>query len=257
MTQKLGIIQSRGLGDIVIALPIAHYYHRQGWEIHWPICREFITHFYQAVPWVNWHPVETDQKGTFFLDQPQAVLTTLGITETLPLYQALTGQPEFSQTPYFQHTKFDQYKYIRSGVPFKEKWNLASCITRNPAREQAVLGRIRQEIGDRPYVLIHMQGSDHRGNFDDSILPRQTHVAIEINSMTDSIWDWLGAIEAADAVVVIDSVYSNIIDQMQLLDDDSRYFVPRSHIGLTPVLGCHWTWLDNTQLPERARTIKP
>lgn len=255
MTQKLGIIQSRGLGDIVIALPIAHYYHTQGWEIHWPVCREFISHFYHVCPWVNWHPVETDRQGTFFLDQPRQILERLGITEQLPLYQALTGQPEFSATAYFQHTKFDQYKYIRAGVPFHYKWQLKDCVQRDRAREQAVLDRIRSEIGTKEYILIHVEGSDHRASFDDSILPRD-RVAIEINPMTDSIWDWLGAIEQAHCVVLVDSVYSNIVDQMQLLDDDSRYFIPRSHIGLTPVLGCYWTWLDNTVLPDRARTIK-
>ena len=256
MTQRLGIIQSRGLGDIVIGLPIAKYYHTQGWEIHWPICREFITHFYTTCPWINWHPVETDREGTFFLEQPRKIFQTLSITQELPLYQALTGQPEFMNTPYFQHTKFDQYKYIRAGVPFTNKWRLAECITRDHAREQAVLDRIRQEIGNRPYILIHMQGSDHRASFDDAILPRGDVVAIEINEMTDSIWDWLGAIEQAHAVVLTDSVYSNIVDQMMLLDDESRYFVPRSHIGLTPVLGCHWNWLDNARLPDRAKTIK-
>ena len=81
MTEKLGIIQSRGLGDIVISLPIARYYYDQGWEIHWPICREFLTHFYQTCPWINWHPVETDREGTFFLDQPRSILKKLGVKE--------------------------------------------------------------------------------------------------------------------------------------------------------------------------------
>ena len=254
-TQRLGIIQSRGLGDIVISLPIAHYYYQQGWEIHWPICREFITHFYLQCPWVNWHPVETDREGTFFLEQPRAILKRLATTEELPLYQALTGQPEFSATPYFQHTKFDQYKYIRAGVPFKQKWTLKDCVERDRGREQQVLDRIRKEIGDRPYILIQVQGSDHRARFDPDILP-QDHAHIEINEITDCFWDWLGAIEQASAVILVDSVYSNVVDQLELLDDESRYFIPRSHIGLTPVQGCHWTWLENLDLNPRARTIK-
>jgi len=255
MTDKLGIIQSRGLGDIVISLPIAKYYYDQGWEIHWPICREFLTHFYQTCPWINWHPVETDREGTFFLDQPRNILKKLGVKEELPLYQALTGQPEFSSTAYFQHTKFDQYKYIRAGVPFRNKWLLKDCITRDRQREQQVLDKIQSEIGDRPYILVHVNGSDHRARFDPQIIPQGTP-AIEINELTDRVWDWLTAIERADSVIFVDSVYSNMVDQLELLDDDSRYFIPRSHIGLTPVLGCYWHWLDNLDLPARARTIK-
>lgn len=255
MTQRLGIIQSRGLGDIVISLPIAHHYHKQGWEIHWPICREFIPHYYRQCPWVNWHPVETDPQGTFFLEQPREILKKLAVTEELPLYQALTGQPEFSSTPYFQHTKFDQYKYIRAGVPFKHKWQLAECVKRDRTREGQLLDKIRTEIGNRPYILIQVQGSTHRARFDPQILPEGV-AAIEVNEITDCFWDWLGAIEQAEAVILVDSVLSNVVDQLELLDDDSRYFIPRSHIGLTPVQGCHWNWIENLELDPRARTIK-
>ena len=54
---KLGIIQSRGIGDIVIALPIAKEYADQGNEIYWPICEDFVSHFKDTAPWVNWLPV--------------------------------------------------------------------------------------------------------------------------------------------------------------------------------------------------------
>jgi hypothetical protein len=64
-SKRLGIIQSRGLGDIVIALPIARHYYDQGWEILWPICQEFIHNFKDTVPWVKWISVTTDQ-GSFF-----------------------------------------------------------------------------------------------------------------------------------------------------------------------------------------------
>jgi len=48
-------------------------------------------------------------------------------------------------------------------------------------------------------------------------------------------------------------VFSNIVDQMGIGDD--RYFIPRSHIGLTPVHGLDWTWIANTRLDPRTRTI--
>lgn len=253
--QKLGIIQSRGLGDIVIALPIADYYHKEGWEIHWPICREFIPHMYLAAPWVCWHPVDVDPQGRFFLEEPRRILNQLGVSEELCLYQALTGHPEFSSTAYFQHTKFDEYKYLKAGVPFSRKWQLSDCVTRNTNREQELGAKIRAEIGDRPYVLVHVQGSDHRAEFDTGIIPKDW-AAIEITPMTTSMWDWLGVIDDSEAVIMVDSVYSNIVDQMQMKDDGSRYFLPRSHIGLTPVQGCHWHWIDNLRLPQHSRTIR-
>jgi hypothetical protein len=48
-------------------------------------------------------------------------------------------------------------------------------------------------------------------------------------------------------------VFSNIVDQMSIGDDN--YFIPRSHIGLTPVQANHWTWLTNPNLSPNAKSI--
>lgn len=236
MTKKLGIVQSRGLGDIVIALPIADHYRKLGWEIHWPICSEFISHFEHHVPWIHWHPVTTDP-GSFFLDQPLHLFDTeIHPDETLILYQALTGQ-KFHEELYFQHTKFDQYKYIRAGVPFINKWRLKECITRNKDREQELYDQV---VKNPRYCVVHLDGSDHRARFDPTIIP-QDWQTIYIEPLTDSIFDWLTVLEGAECLVMVDSVYANLVDQMQLTND--KYFIPRSHIGLTPVLGMDWQWI--------------
>lgn len=252
--EPLGLIQSRGLGDIIIALPIARYYHDQGRQVHWPISKEFIPHLVPYVPWITWHELHTDQ-GSFFYEQPQRLFDQLGIGDRICLYQALTGH-DFHLATQFQHTKFDQYKYIVAGVPFKNKWQLRECLVRRPEREQVITEMIARTLGnqDDPYILVHLQGSDHRAAFDDSILPKDIPV-IEITDLTTSVFDWLGALERAWAVITVDSVFSNLIDQLGLLDDQSRYFIPRSHIGLTPVLAEHWTWLANTKLDSRTRSI--
>jgi len=235
--KKLGIIQSRGLGDIVIALPIAKFYHDQGHEIYWPILEEFVSSMQPAAPWVKWIPLPYDRPGRYFWDVPMERLRNFKVTETLCLYQALTGHPEFSEEIFFQHTKFDQYKYIQAGVPFLNKWKLSECIIRDRAREQALYNRV---VTTPNYVVVHLEGSDHRAQFDTSIIPSNWQI-IEITAQTDSIWDWLAVLEGAQSLVMVDSVYSNIVDQLAIGDD--RYFIPRSHIGLTPVQGQHWTWI--------------
>jgi hypothetical protein len=236
-SKRLGIIQSRGLGDIVIALPIARHYYDQGWEILWPICAEFIHNFKDTVPWVKWIPVTTDQ-GSFFYDQPMKALKNFKCDEIICLYQALTGHPEFQEEPYFQLTKFDQYKYLKANVPFVKKWSLAECITRDPQREQALYDTV---IENPEYVVMHLEGSDRRVEFDRSIIPEGwQHVEIKARDGV-TIFDWLKIIEGAQSIICIDSVFSNLIDQLGLGED--RYFIPRSHVGLTPVQGHDWTWL--------------
>ena len=233
---KLGIIQSRGLGDLVIALPIAKFYHDQGYEIYWPIVEEFVSSMQPAAPWVKWIPVPVDPQGRYFWDVPMERLRNLKVTETICLYQALTGHP-FHEEIYFQHTKFDQYKYIQAGVPFLNKWRLSECITRNRTREQELYNRV---VKNPNYAVVHLEGSDHRAQFDASIIPPDWQI-IEITAQTDSIFDWLTVLEGAQSLIMVDSVYSNLVDQLAIGDD--RYFIPRSHIGLTPVQGQHWCWI--------------
>jgi len=234
--KKLGLIQSRGLGDIIISLPIANHYFNDGWDIYWPICENFVSNVDKIVPWINWIPIPLD-RGAFFYDIPMQRLNNLKVDETLCLYQALTGHPEFSQEKYFQHTKFDQYKYIKAAVPFSHKWMLANCITRNLEREQALYDKL---VTNTDYVVVHKQGSDFSVDVDLTIVPKGWQI-IEINEQTDCIFDWLTILEKAQSLILVDSVFANLVDQLDIGED--RYFIPRSHIGLTPVLGGHWTWL--------------
>lgn len=238
-TKRLGIIQSRGLGDVVIALPIAGQYRDQGWEVLWPVLEEFVPSLQAMAPWVKWIPVPYDAPGRYFYDVPMERLRNFKCDEILPLYQALTSHPEFSAEKYFQYTSFDQYKYIRAGVPFLKKWTLAQYITRNSERELKLYNEL--VTPGRDYAVLHLEGSDQRRDFDRGIIPPEWD-QIEITARAGyHLTDWLKIIEGAQSIIMIDSVYANLVDQLGLGED--RYFIQRSHIGLTPVQGQDWHWL--------------
>lgn len=250
--EKLGIIQSRGIGDIVIALPIAKYYTDQGYEIYWPIVETFASHFEHTVPWIKWIPIPLDT-GNFFYNTPMERLRNLKVDNALCLYQALTGHPELVARPEFQITKFDQLKYHAAGVPFLKKWTLAECITRDPVREQKLFDQLGIQQ-DEQYVLVHTEGSNHKATYDPAWIPEGMRV-IEITAVTDCVFDWLKVIEHAQAVIAVDSIFSNLIDQMNLTDRVDCYFIPRSHIHLTPVLGGAWTVIEPSDEVKKAVKI--
>jgi hypothetical protein len=235
--QRLGIVQSRGLGDIVIALPIARYYYDRGWDIYWPICEPFMNSVVNHVPWVKWIPVAVDPQGQFFYNVPMERLRNFKCDEIIPLYQHLTGHP-FSEEKYFQFTSFDQYKYIRAGVPFLEKWQLDRCITRDVVEEDRLYNAL---VTNPNYVVVHLEGSDHTGTYDPAIIPQGWQTIEICEGLTPSIFNWRKIIEGAQSVVLVDSCIANMVDQLSIGED--RYFIQRSHIGLTPVHGCDWTWL--------------
>lgn len=248
--KKLGIIQTRGLGDIFISLPIAHYYYEQNYQILWPIQEDWIEQMTHTTPWIKWIPIPKDH-GPFFYDIPLQRLQNFGCDEILPLYNSLTNHPEFTQEIHFQHTKFDQYKYTKAQVPFLYKWKLNKCIQRDLNREQDLYNKLVQ---NPDYIVLHLQGSDHTADFDRSIIPEDWQI-IEIKDQSLYCIDWLTILEKAQSLILVDSVFANIVDQMNIGED--RYFLPRSHIQLTPTLGQHWTWLENTKLNPRTRIFQP
>lgn len=237
--KKLGLVQSRGLGDICIALPIAKHYRDKGYEIYWPICVEFWPSFKDTVPWVKWIPIPTDKKGEFFYAEPVKRLKALGCTEHLCLYQSLNIVPELAQVPWFQLQKFDEFKYTKAEVPFIKKWTLGDCIVRNAEREQKLYDRL---VENGLYYVTHTEGSSYSTEPDLSSIPEDWQRISITDSETDCIFDWLRIIEGAQALIAIDSVIANLVDQLQL--DLDKYWIPRSHIHLTPVLGATWTILE-------------
>jgi hypothetical protein len=236
---KLGIIQSRGLGDIVIALPIARHYYDQGWSVYWPVCEEFISSLDRSVPWVTWIPVVTDPQGLYFFDEPLRLLRQLGVEEDniLYLYQYLSSRPDLTDPELFNILKFDQYKYWVSEVPFIKKWTLNSCITRDLKRENKLTRSLK--LGSDPYAVVHLSGSSFRADIDLGWLADMRVVNVDLH-LTDSVWDWLSVLEGASVFVGVDSVFANIVDSWQI-SIPQRYWIRRSAWDLTPVLGGNWT----------------
>ena len=235
---RFGIIQSRGLGDLIIALPIAKHYYDQGYNVVWPICDEFFSSMTSAAPWVNWIPMQTDKEGKFFYDKPFEIIQIHDCEGFVCLYQSLTGHPELAGRNYFQVQKFDEHKYTAASVPFWKKWTLNECIERNPDRE----GELRAKVNPQgPYYITHFKGSSYSCLPDLSSIPPEWQRIDVDDYLTESVFDWLGLIEGAEALVCLDSVIANMVDQLDLPVD--KYWIPRSHIHLTPVLGSTWTIL--------------
>ena len=157
---KIGLIQMQRFGDLVIALPIAAWFIRQGHEVYWPVFEPYHAAIQAAAPAVNFLPIsaaESADKGELLYDLPLARLRALGCAVILPLYSVL-GKGDFFDETLKNSLKFDEYKYAYAGVPFAEKWALS--LVRDPAREQALYDSL--DI-TRPYICVHRQGVGYGG----------------------------------------------------------------------------------------------
>jgi hypothetical protein len=240
---KIGFIQSRGLGDLIIALPIAREYSKQGYEVHWPVCEPFYQQMMQVAPWVTWYSVPVDDRGNFFYTTPHSILEANGVEEELWLYQYLSSHPDRTNKSHFAQFKFDQYKYAAAGVPFSKKWTLSECITRDPAVEERLYSEVVKQ--DR-YMVYQGVASDLSYDIDLSIVDPAVQ-CIELEALEGySVFDWLKVIEGAETIILIDSVFANLIDQLDLNPAADKYYMRKwnRRVDGNPVLMGNWTYVD-------------
>lgn len=231
MPERLGLIQSRGIGDIIIALPIAKWYHDHGVEVHWPIDERFYPSFREAVDYVRFIPFAFQPNAEGFVNGPVRRLKAVACNRIVPLYSYLSNCP-VNVPAYFHSLKFDEYKYAAAGVPFSEKWRLS--IRRNPQREQEFFDRT---VRSENYIVVHRQGSNARS---DAAIPAryQGYQVIEIEEKTDCIFDWLLVLEKAKFLLLIDSCFANLVEQLGFTNE--KTFIFRSDVRFTPVLRGNW-----------------
>ena len=245
-SNRIGIIQSRGLGDLVIALPIALHYHEQGKQVLWPICEEFMSTMQAAAPWVEWIPLKTDTHGNFFYFHAMGNLKYRDCEDIICLYQYLSNKPELSDPDLFPILKFDQYKYAVAGVPFKHKQRLAECIVRDPAAEARVYDAVVKQ--DR-YIVVHTEGSSAKISLDFSDAEAQGYQVVRITEgVTDRAFDWLRVMEGAETLYLYDSVFANIADGLDMPVE--KWFIRRSKMDLTPVLLSDWHYFPLSELTQ-------
>ncbi len=235
---KIGLIQTRGIGDIIIALPIARYLVDQGHTVVWPIHAPFVAPFRAAAPYVEFLALAGGD-GDWMFPKPLEALKASGCDPILPLASYVQAAPQLVARPELARImKFDQYKYAVAGVPFGEKWNLR--IERNREREEALFRRV---VRDEDFVVCHLQGSRFRARLDVAAMAGGRQV-IEISELTDNFFDWLAVIERASLRIMIDSCFANLTDQLKIAG--KKIFLVRSPWEFTPVLLGDWSYLTQS-----------
>lgn len=267
MKEKLGIIQVRGIGDAIIALPIAEYYNNRGMDVYFALDDRFCEPFQYAAPYCNFIPVPFDAfnpdwgiNNEYWYELPLNLLKSAGCNHVIsfPYHEShllastkderihgalkhrFQGELEkrITDLQLFQHLKFDEYKYATAKVPFENKWKLT--INRNYEREQNLFNKLVPP-GKR-YVVTHLEGSDVKYNPDNMNFDREKFNVINITpDETTNVFDWLTIIERADTIVCLDSVFCNLIEQLNI--PNKKHFIRRSSIQMTPVLKNEWDYV--------------
>jgi hypothetical protein len=162
---------------------------------------------------------------------PMRLLKAQSCDKIIPLYSYLSGTTVPNQA-FSRSLKFDEYKYAVAGVPFAEKWNLQ--FKRDHAREKALFDRV---VKQEHYIVRQLIGSNCAAT---APVPTEfsSYQVIDIIELTDNIFDWLLVLEKAGLLILVDSCYANLIDQLNL--SVQKKFLLRSEIHFTPVFRGAW-----------------
>lgn len=201
--KKLGIIQPGKIGDIVICLPIAKWYHNLGYEIIWPIDNNIIQNFIDYIPYVNFIPATFDCNLARSICHRENCNTIIDVSFTIPNANNFNTHNYLNQ----YSVEFDEYKYMIANVPFEEKWNLQ--FNRNKEREHELFKKV---VKQEEYVVVQWNGSDCRreAKFDNS----KNYQIIEILPISNSIFDWIEVLEKSQFMILIDSSIANLVEQI-------------------------------------------
>ncbi len=235
MTKRIGLIQTRGIGDIIIALPIADHFTELGYQVVWPIDADLVRIFAAIKPEIKFLPVEKGD-GYFFHD-PVRLIGEQKCERTIILYSYLSNLNVYD-TRLSGSLKFDEYKYAIAGVPFSKKWDLR--YDRDMAREQSLFDSLNVTSD---YVCFHGQSSDMAEPLE---LPKQMADGlrvINLDKITDSEspFDWLLTLERAKKLILVDSCFANLVEQMNLTND--KCIILKNAVAHTPVFKNGWQFM--------------
>jgi hypothetical protein len=88
---------------------------------------------------------------------------------------------------------------------------------------------------------VHTHGSTQSRNLNVAQTLRDQYQIVQITPLTESPFDWIMVLEQASKVVMIDSCFSNLVEQLNLPME--KYLILRSPVPFTPVLKNGWIFL--------------
>lgn len=235
MKKKFCIIQPGHIGDVIICLPIAKKLVDEGHEVYWPLFSQFFPHFTKGnVDYVKFLEIRSpDWYREIHESCKQKDIEPIDLVFNLPGCWHNNNTKLFGQT----NMPFDEFKYKLANVDLNEKWKLS--INRIKDREEELYNRV---VKDEKYVLTHFQSSDVRKEVKlESLKDRKV---IEIKPLTDCVFDWLTIIERADYLVFIDSVFVNMVEQLNL-NHKKIYIEKRKGVKHNPVLRNEWKIIND------------
>lgn len=203
MDKKCLLIQPGAFGDIILCAPIAKIYYDNGYEVHWPVTKKFIS-IIERFEYIK--PILLDDRILHTDWLKSDVIKCLEYLNQnnfdIVLNLADRGPHPMANRP---DETFEQCKYRLSNIPIQYKHFLS--WTRNIDKENELYNKMVQHSD---YVLIHRISSNG------VIPPLPSNIKypiVEINIIDGfDIFDWYKVIINAKEIYCVESSIQQFID---------------------------------------------
>lgn len=221
---RVMMIQPGAVGDIFVCLPIAKWYADQGYEIVWPMRKQFHKHL-RNIDYVtpifldedvldeDW--LRSDVMKCFKLHKEGAFKYALNLADRGP-----------GPAKQLQSENFEQAKYRLASVPIEEKHKLDWVRFRD--NEDYIYDEF---VGDNnaPYAFVHATTSDGESDIDTSFIHHRIVTCEDIGPKFN-IFDWYRVIVDAAEIFVTESSVHQFCDGIVNKITPFRYLLPRASV---------------------------
>tara|TARA_B100000287_G_scaffold5037_2_gene4929 strand:+ start:8880 stop:9677 length:798 start_codon:yes stop_codon:yes gene_type:complete len=242
MSKKVIIIQPGKLGDILILAPVAKHYHDLGYEVQWPVYRNFLSTI-ERFPYVKPLDFGVDlhnyynQKRSHFSDQENL---NGGINIFKKIYEYIDSEDVKVVDPCFyipghnpksvnykkaleyksKNISWIQLKYDLAGVDIEKRWELE--YERDNQKEDKLMDLIEmfcEKKNMEDYSIVHTYDRNLlSGHNIENEIP-----FTYIEGFT--IFDWYKALENSSSLYCIDSCLANYVEVSKFLENKEKYYL--------------------------------
>ena len=204
--KTLGIIQPCKIGDIIICLPIAKYFYDKNIKVFWPIKSSYYEMFKRHVDYVEFIPIDNDhskcvENSKRSVKDSDIIDLSFHFPNTDPLSIQYNNQISYT---------FDEFKYKLADVPFDNKWKLE--IKRDIDREILLYNKL---IKNKDFIVYQNISSDWAVKYDLNKEDKKYDI-INVKDYTDDVFDWITILEKANKLILVESCFSNLVDQLHI-----------------------------------------
>lgn len=211
--RKLGIIQPGRLGDIIICLPIAKYYFDKGYEIIWPVLKEYFNTF-RDIDYVN--PINLNSDINQSVLESKKICKSHGCDEMDLSFGFLGSAVSMYHFNVNYAKNFVESKYKLSNVPIQERWNLQ--FKRDKTRENSLYNKMVKKSN---YTLVHENSS--QGNH---FISEGSNIVKIIPLEDYNVFNWMKIIELAKEIYCVDSSICNLVESQKHLKPKIKKYIP-------------------------------